>query len=607
MKAMVYVGFIFVLLVPCFLFGQMYPPAHLTAISDDNDVILTWEEPYSPPEPTELFYDDGSPVGGDPGEFADFVGVKFTPSSPCSLLSARMRVYTPMGPVKMLFMVVRPDGFGRPNLYDLIVPPETLNVYGISSWYDVALDIHPYIEGDFFVGVTKLDTLINYIFLDADTSSPPRSFIYDASLGGWGYLDGDLMIRATVVYPPGSEKVVFRLPEQLSLPVVRMVVLPTDVLSLAKDTGDIPTGYRVYRSDNFASGYEWIGDVDTTAYIDYDLPRGATYYYKVSSVYAEGESEPAGPVWATIYDVTPGVLLYDTLLYDDGYPSGAVAWEMAGSKSAVRFTAPQMAKLYALQYYFYTVGRYRSAVYNWDYEVGLPGEPFVEIPTEEATVPGWLTENVDRFGIYVDSFFVGALIFQSRSLSLGLGVAAGLDISYDKNAVSTSWNAVPDTNYFIRAILRYNTGEALIHLKPGWNMVSLPVIAPDMSADAIFPGASGMVYSFSPEERRYKAETEIVPGKGYFVLSLVDTFYIVTGTPVNNLDIPVKAGLNIVGAPQKYGRITDITQYPSGIMAWGFFWYNPDGRGYDRYTSLSTGKGYWIYCNDEGIIRIANE
>ena len=160
-------------------------------------------------------------------------------------------------------------------------------------------------------------------------------------------------------------------------------------------------------------------------------------------------------------------------------------------------------------------------------------------------------------------------------------------------------NTITYTNDSVK-IVHSNTIYANVSLMQDWNLVSVPVIATDMSASALFSSANSPVYGYSD---KYNIITTLENGQGYWVrYPSLDTLKII-GQSVNSSTIPVKAGWNLVGGYEKNVNINQITTTPWGIINSPFYGYSSK---YEIPTVMEVGKSYWVRTSDSGAINIGN-
>ncbi len=131
----------------------------------------------------------------------------------------------------------------------------------------------------------------------------------------------------------------------------------------------------------------------------------------------------------------------------------------------------------------------------------------------------------------------------------------------------------------------------------GWNMVSVPRMAADMSAASLFPGASSNVFGF---DNGYVAQSTLENGEGYWVKFGGAESIPVTGEVVTS-NIQVSAGWNMIGPFEENIAVASITSNPPGIISSVFYGFS---GAYDIANYLNPGKGYWVKTDQDGEILI---
>ncbi len=138
--------------------------------------------------------------------------------------------------------------------------------------------------------------------------------------------------------------------------------------------------------------------------------------------------------------------------------------------------------------------------------------------------------------------------------------------------------------------------EVTIDLNSGWNMVSLPVVAEDMSAESILSEV-GYYQLVTWSGTQYSEALEFEPGKGYWLLSLVEVSIQVSGTPVEQLSIDLTPGWNMIGGLNTESDAMETFPSYYQLYAW-------DGGGYIESTVLEPSDGYWALVLIETIITL---
>ncbi|MCE1189283.1 MAG: T9SS type A sorting domain-containing protein [Ignavibacteria bacterium] len=130
----------------------------------------------------------------------------------------------------------------------------------------------------------------------------------------------------------------------------------------------------------------------------------------------------------------------------------------------------------------------------------------------------------------------------------------------------------------------------------GWNMLSVPVLASDMSASTIFPAANSSVFMY---QNGYNPVTTLDNGKGYWVRFANSGNITVNGNAVTSTQIPLNAGWNLIGIYSNTVQVSGITTNPAGIINSSFFSYN---AGYQTESTLQPGRAFWVRASQAGSI-----
>ena len=136
-------------------------------------------------------------------------------------------------------------------------------------------------------------------------------------------------------------------------------------------------------------------------------------------------------------------------------------------------------------------------------------------------------------------------------------------------------------------------------LEAGWNMVSVPVQADDMSASTVFAG-SVAVYTWNPDSKSYVSPDTIDPKCGYWVAVTQDTTFTVSGTPVDTWTDDVITGWNMIGSI--YGATVDVADLvevpPDSVLRNAIYWWNPENKSYESTSQILPGRGYWVAATE---------
>ena len=141
-----------------------------------------------------------------------------------------------------------------------------------------------------------------------------------------------------------------------------------------------------------------------------------------------------------------------------------------------------------------------------------------------------------------------------------------------------------------------NILQSTVNLADGWNILSVPVAAPDMSTSVLFPTAISPFYSFIAT---YSQVSVLENGKGYWAKFDGNQNVIISGNNSAGNEISVNQGWNLIGPFEFQVSIENMTTNPPNIIISSFYGYE---GGYVPSTVLEPGKGYWVKSNLPGII-----
>lgn len=131
----------------------------------------------------------------------------------------------------------------------------------------------------------------------------------------------------------------------------------------------------------------------------------------------------------------------------------------------------------------------------------------------------------------------------------------------------------------------------------GWNLLSVPVLASNMSAAYLFPSAASPAFGYNDG---YVLSDILNNDYGYWVKFSQEGMVNICGNRIDGI-IPVMAGWNIIGGNDTSVAVSQITSNPPGIVETFFFGYN---GGYSTASSLEPGKGYWVRTSESGELNL---
>jgi len=275
------------------------PPTNFHANVTGNDVHLSWTAPGGGSIEEELIYDNNENSGSYcfPGVT---MSTHMSPDGPCQII--KLKYYTISLGSNQFHAKVFNWASSQPGTNVLYNSTQSASD---NTWLEVDVSESAInVTGDFVVGFGSVDTMA-YIGYDANLNNG-RSWDYYESSGIWESYFEAYLIRAVVLYPGG--KMV-----ELGGKIPAMAVtgdkrINKTGIELREHTIE-PTpnqfqkllglqGYKVYRDGALLTP----NPIGPTTYSDNSLP-GGTYYYSVTALYDEGESDPAGPLEVVVSNI----------------------------------------------------------------------------------------------------------------------------------------------------------------------------------------------------------------------------------------------------------------------------------------------------------------
>ncbi|MBI5215313.1 MAG: T9SS type A sorting domain-containing protein [Ignavibacteriae bacterium] len=127
-----------------------------------------------------------------------------------------------------------------------------------------------------------------------------------------------------------------------------------------------------------------------------------------------------------------------------------------------------------------------------------------------------------------------------------------------------------------------------------WNVVSIPVIVPDLRKEILFPFSKSNAFAY---EGRYVQQDTLSYGKGYWLKLELDTTIIHSGLPLTRDTIEVLKGWNIIGSFSEPVSIARILTFPESLLVTTFYQYEGS---YFSTDTIQPGKGYLVKTNQSG-------
>ncbi len=162
-------------------------------------------------------------------------------------------------------------------------------------------------------------------------------------------------------------------------------------------------------------------------------------------------------------------------------------------------------------------------------------------------------------------------------------------------AFTSAWSSTRMFTTTLETSREYPVGE-------GWNLVSVPLVVPDFSDEAVFPGSISNVYAFLPSEGYFSQDT-LGNGTGYWVKFGGPTSLNYAGSLRLEDTVEVETGWNLVGVLSEPVIADSVTSSPANIVVSDFFGYN---GAYSSADTLQPFAGYWVKVNSNGLLILRN-
>jgi hypothetical protein len=137
-------------------------------------------------------------------------------------------------------------------------------------------------------------------------------------------------------------------------------------------------------------------------------------------------------------------------------------------------------------------------------------------------------------------------------------------------------------------------------IRPGWNLVSLPVAPTNDSVQALFPLATSSAFAYT--ETGYDVRATCEPGSGYWLKFPSAGEADIDGYAVVGLSVPVFEGWNLVGSISAAIAANAVTSDPPGMITGNFFGYEGS---YVTADTISPGNAYWVKVAQAGELHLS--
>ena len=134
--------------------------------------------------------------------------------------------------------------------------------------------------------------------------------------------------------------------------------------------------------------------------------------------------------------------------------------------------------------------------------------------------------------------------------------------------------------------------EEVVHLEPGWNLISFRLAGVDDSVISVFAGVRiGSVWGYDAQLAGHESVTTIEPGRGYWLYSLRACDVRHVGYPQLHATVTVYPGWNLVGPLGS--TAVPVSPAIRAVLRW-----STQDRDYEDAVILEVGQGYWFDAVD---------
>ncbi|MCK5833815.1 T9SS type A sorting domain-containing protein [bacterium] len=199
------------------------------------------------------------------------------------------------------------------------------------------------------------------------------------------------------------------------------------------------------------------------------------------------------------------------------------------------------------------------------------------------------------FGPFTGPSITGKTTSSSKTIFSSIPLSA----IYDTTAPNSKYDFIQRLldDYF--EIFGPENVDIVYNMRPGWNLVSLPVELDNNTVSAVFPGHSSDVYFYDTDIAAYAIADSVIPGIGYWVLYTSLIGFTHTGPPINSWTHLLDPGWNMVGSVMADTIVpfSSATFIPNAYLSGNFYGY--DGSVYVPADGFTPGAGYWILVSAE--------
>lgn len=138
--------------------------------------------------------------------------------------------------------------------------------------------------------------------------------------------------------------------------------------------------------------------------------------------------------------------------------------------------------------------------------------------------------------------------------------------------------------------------SSLIYMYADWNLISVPRITSDFSADFLFINRSSDVFGYT---NSFVPRDTLAMGSGYWVKYNSPEVIKMAGVYVDSMAIQVNsAGWKLIGSITDTVSVTDLRTEPPNSLVGNIYFFNQVSRQYNIANEIRPGIGYWMKVNN---------
>jgi len=173
-----------------------------------------------------------------------------------------------------------------------------------------------------------------------------------------------------------------------------------------------------------------------------------------------------------------------------------------------------------------------------------------------------------------------------------------------KDGVAGEWSSIWE--FTTESESTTTVSKTTIFYKQGWNLVSLPRDTSNRKFEELFRDiAQSSIYLYDGQNYiQVTSDTELEPGKGYWIKLLSDQEVVYQGDPISTLNLSLNKGWNLIGGLLSSVDIQSEISDPENVIE---DICRPPGSLNSKcqsVTSLEPGKAYFIKISDSGNISL---